>query len=50
MKRVFWSVPTVLCFIIGTPVLAEDHVRVNPTDPQPTFTMCPGDLHSCERT
>jgi mannose-6-phosphate isomerase-like protein (cupin superfamily) len=42
MKPVFWSVPTMLCLVIGTPALAQDLARVNPTDPQPTCTMCPG--------
>jgi mannose-6-phosphate isomerase-like protein (cupin superfamily) len=42
MKHVFWSFSTVLCLIIGTPAWAEDQVRINPTDPQPTCTMCPG--------
>jgi mannose-6-phosphate isomerase-like protein (cupin superfamily) len=42
MKLKFWSVPTILCLVIGAPVLAEDQVRVNPTDPQPTCVMCPG--------
>jgi mannose-6-phosphate isomerase-like protein (cupin superfamily) len=42
MKRVFWSFPTILCLMLGTPGLAEEKVRINPTDPQPTCTMCPG--------
>src|SRR5476649_2547383 len=42
MKSVFRSFPTFLCLLSGTPALAQDPVRVNPTDPQPTCTMCPG--------
>jgi mannose-6-phosphate isomerase-like protein (cupin superfamily) len=42
MKRVFWSLATVLCLLIGVPAQAEDRVRINPTDPQPTCVMCPG--------
>jgi mannose-6-phosphate isomerase-like protein (cupin superfamily) len=42
MMRVSWSLPTILCLMIGTPALAEDPVRINPTDPQPTCIMCPG--------
>src|SRR5579864_2473219 len=42
MERVFWSLPAMLCLVLGTPVLAENQVRINPTDPQPTCTMCPG--------
>jgi mannose-6-phosphate isomerase-like protein (cupin superfamily) len=42
MKRVFWSLPAMLCLVLGTEVRAEDPVRINPTDPQPTCIMCPG--------
>jgi mannose-6-phosphate isomerase-like protein (cupin superfamily) len=42
MKSVFWSFPTLLCLVMGQPALAQDPARVNPTDPQPTCTMCPG--------
>jgi mannose-6-phosphate isomerase-like protein (cupin superfamily) len=42
MKPVFWSVSAVLCLVIGAPARAQDQVRINPTDPQPTCTMCPG--------
>jgi len=42
MRSVIWSFPTVLCLMSGIPALAQDQVRVNPTDPQPTCTMCPG--------
>ena len=41
MKRFFWSFPTILS-LIGTPASAQDQVRINPTDPQPTCIMCPG--------
>jgi mannose-6-phosphate isomerase-like protein (cupin superfamily) len=42
MKLMFRSVPTILCLMFGAPALAQDQVRVNPTDPQPTCVMCPG--------
>jgi len=42
MRSVIWSFPAVLCLMSGIPALAQDQVRVNPTDPQPTCTMCPG--------
>ena len=42
MKSVFWGFPAFLCLLIGASALAQDPVRVNPTDPQPTCTMCPG--------
>jgi mannose-6-phosphate isomerase-like protein (cupin superfamily) len=46
MRFMSWSVPTILCLVIGAPALAQDQaqaqVRVNPTDPQPTCVMCPG--------
>ena len=42
MRSIIWSVPTVLCLVAGIPVLAADQARINPTDPQPTCTMCPG--------
>jgi mannose-6-phosphate isomerase-like protein (cupin superfamily) len=42
MKPVFWRVSAVLCLVIGTPAWTQDQVRINPTDPQPTCTMCPG--------
>jgi hypothetical protein len=46
MKSIVWGVPAVLCLMIGAPALAqdpaEDPLRINPTDPQPTCTMCPG--------
>jgi mannose-6-phosphate isomerase-like protein (cupin superfamily) len=46
MKPVFGSLPAILCLMIATPALAQaqdhDQVRVNPTDPQPTCTMCSG--------
>ena len=46
MKPVFCSFPVILCLMIAAPALAQDdshdQVRVNPTDPQPACTMCPG--------
>jgi hypothetical protein len=42
MRSIIWSVPTVLCLMTGFPALAADQARINPTDPQPTCTMCPG--------
>jgi mannose-6-phosphate isomerase-like protein (cupin superfamily) len=42
MKRVLWGLPAVLCLAISAPARAEEAVRVNPTDPQPTCMMCPG--------
>jgi mannose-6-phosphate isomerase-like protein (cupin superfamily) len=42
MKRVFWSLPAMLCLVLSAEVRAEDRVRINPTDPQPTCIMCPG--------
>jgi mannose-6-phosphate isomerase-like protein (cupin superfamily) len=42
MKNVFWSLPAVLCLMTGAAAWAQDQARINPTDPQPTCTMCPG--------
>jgi mannose-6-phosphate isomerase-like protein (cupin superfamily) len=42
VKLVQWCVPAILCLMAGAPALAEDQVRINPTDPQPTCAMCPG--------
>ena len=42
MKSVFRSFPTILCLTVGAPALAQTPARINPTDPQPTCTMCPG--------
>ena len=42
MKHVARSFAVVFCGVIGAPAWAEDPVRVNPTDPQPTCIMCPG--------
>jgi mannose-6-phosphate isomerase-like protein (cupin superfamily) len=42
MKGFSWSFPTILFLTFGTPAWAQDAVRINPTDPQPTCTMCPG--------
>ena len=42
MKSVFISLPTLICLLLGPTAGAEDAVRINPTDPQPTCAMCPG--------
>jgi mannose-6-phosphate isomerase-like protein (cupin superfamily) len=42
MKPILWGLPAVLILIFGSPALAEDQARINPTDPQPTCRMCPG--------
>jgi hypothetical protein len=49
MKPMLRSLPLVLSLVLsllgllaGAPALADDPVRVNPTDPQPTCHMCPG--------
>lgn len=42
MKHVLGNFPIVLCLLIATSAFAEEQVRINPTDPQPTCVMCPG--------
>jgi mannose-6-phosphate isomerase-like protein (cupin superfamily) len=42
MKSVLWGLAVVLCIAIGSSAGAEEGSRINPTDPQPTCTMCPG--------
>lgn len=42
MKRVLSCLTTILCLTIAAPASAQDKIRINPTDPQPTCTMCPG--------
>jgi len=42
MKSVFISLPTLICLLLGSTAEAEDAVRINSTDPQPTCAMCPG--------
>jgi mannose-6-phosphate isomerase-like protein (cupin superfamily) len=42
LKRMVLGVAGALCFAIGPWAVAEDAVRINPTDPQPTCAMCPG--------
>src|ERR1700710_2900941 len=42
MKPIFRSLPLVVCLMTGAPALGQDPTRINPTDPQPTCTMCPG--------
>ena len=40
MKRLVWGFSTLLCLMAGGQVQAQQ--KINPTDPQPTCTMCPG--------
>src|ERR1700753_3891463 len=42
MKSVLWGLGAALCLAMGESAIAEEAVRINPTDPQPTCTMCPG--------
>jgi hypothetical protein len=42
MKPVFFSFSMTLGVLLVTGAWAEDAVRINPTDPQPTCIMCPG--------
>lgn len=42
MKKVLMGLSTILMLAIGPAVVADDAARINPTDPQPTCTMCPG--------
>jgi mannose-6-phosphate isomerase-like protein (cupin superfamily) len=42
MKSILWSLPAILCLMISAPGSAQDKPKINPTDPQPTSTMCPG--------
>jgi len=42
MKNICLSLPAVLFVLIGAKAGAEEAARINPTDPQPTCTMCPG--------
>jgi len=42
MKSILWSVVAILCLMTSAPASAQDKPRINPTDPQPTCTMCPG--------
>ena len=42
MKNILCSLPTILCLMTGAPAFAQEKVSINPTDPQPTCTMCPG--------
>src|SRR5262249_52882471 len=43
MKRASLSLPAAALFgLMTTQAGAEDTVRINPTDPQPTCSMCPG--------
>ena len=42
MKRMALGLAAALCLAISTAVAAEEGLRINPTDPQPTCTMYPG--------
>ena len=42
MKIMYLSLPAVLFVLISAQARAEEAVRINPTDPQPTCMMCPG--------
>jgi mannose-6-phosphate isomerase-like protein (cupin superfamily) len=42
MKPVFFSFSMTLGVLLVSGAWAEDAVRINPTDPQPTCIMCPG--------
>ena len=42
MRSIIRSFSVLPGLLIGLPALAEDQIRVNPTDPQPTCIMCPG--------
>lgn len=42
MKRIGLGLAAGLWLAIGPWAIAEDVTRINPTDPQPTCTMCPG--------
>jgi mannose-6-phosphate isomerase-like protein (cupin superfamily) len=42
MNRMLWGGAAVLWLAVSPWANAEDAVRVNPTDPQPTCIMCPG--------
>src|ERR1700727_1565493 len=42
MKRVLLGFAAPLCFVAGPLAVADEAVRINPTDPQPTCAMCPG--------
>ena len=42
MKRMRSSLAAACWLAIGLPAAAEEGLRINPTDPQPTCIMCPG--------
>ena len=42
MKRTLSGLAAAVCLAAGPLALAQETVRINPTDPQPTCTMCPG--------
>src|SRR5579872_6124576 len=42
MKSMYLGLAAVLFALISAQARAEEAVRINPTDPQPTCVMCPG--------
>jgi len=42
MNGVLGGLAVVVCASFGSSATAEEAVRINPTDPQPTCIMCPG--------
>src|SRR5580692_4541961 len=42
MTRMLWGLVAALGLATGPMAVAEEAVRINPTDPQPTCAMCPG--------
>ena len=42
MKRTLSGLAAAVCLAAGPLALAQETVRINPTDPQPTCALCPG--------
>jgi hypothetical protein len=42
MNRTLLALAAALCFATGPSAIAQEALRINPTDPQPTCIMCPG--------
>ena len=42
MKRLVWGFSALLWLAVGAH--ADEQPKINPTDPQPTCPMCPGEL------
>src|ERR1700759_2092446 len=42
MRSVLWGLGALLWLGLNPAARAEEAVRINPTDPQPTCAMCPG--------